>query len=167
VLHGLQQIGRQPAARDEMDQRAVEAEYHAGRRTREGRGVGGDRVEGRLHVGRRAGDDAQDLCRRRLLLQGFARLGDEPGIVHRDDRLRRKVLQQRDLIIGERADLLTVYGENAEHRVIFPQRHPNRSSCATEIDKRAALRVANPVSLAICNIGDVYAGLASGGPSKS
>ena len=45
---------------------------------------------------------------RGLLLQGLARLGDQPRVLHRDDRLRREVLQQRDLLVGERADLLAV-----------------------------------------------------------
>ena len=45
---------------------------------------------------------------RGLLLQSFARLGDQPRVLHRDDRLRREVLQQRDLLVGERPDFLAV-----------------------------------------------------------
>ena len=30
---------------------------------------------------------------------------NQPRILHRDDRLRREVLQQRDLFIGKRPDL--------------------------------------------------------------
>ena len=44
-------------------------------------------------------------CSKRL-----ARLGDEPRVLHRDDRLRGEVLQQRDLLVGERPDLLAVDG---------------------------------------------------------
>ena len=66
------------------------------------------RVEHRYEVAGRGIDDLQDLGGGGLLLQGFARLGDEPRILHRDDRLRREILQQRDLLVGERADLLAV-----------------------------------------------------------
>ena len=45
---------------------------------------------------------------RGLLLQGLARLGDEPRVLHRDHRLRREVLQQRDLLVGERPHFLAV-----------------------------------------------------------
>src|SRR5215813_4877454 len=44
-------------------------------------------VEYRREVARRAVDHLQYLCGGGLLLQGLARLGDEPGILHRDDRV--------------------------------------------------------------------------------
>ena len=46
---------------------------------------------------------------RGLLLQRLARLGDQPRVLHRDDRLRGEVLQQRDLLVGEGPDLLANY----------------------------------------------------------
>ena len=53
-------------------------------------------------------DDLQDLGGGGLLLQCLARLGDEPRILDCDDRLRGKVLQQRDLLVGKRPHLLTI-----------------------------------------------------------
>ena len=50
----------------------------------------------------------QHLGGRCLLLQRLARLGHQPRILHRDDRLRGEVLQQRDLLLGERPDLLAI-----------------------------------------------------------
>jgi hypothetical protein len=38
----------------------------------------------------------------------FTRLGQEPRVLDRDHRLRREVLQQRDLLLGERPDFLAV-----------------------------------------------------------
>jgi hypothetical protein len=52
-----------------------------------------DRVENRSEVAGRGIDDLQYLGSRRLLLQRFARLGQEPRILHCDDRLRREILQ--------------------------------------------------------------------------
>ena len=33
---------------------------------------------------------------------------DQPRVLHRDDRLRREILQQRDLLVGERPHFLAV-----------------------------------------------------------
>jgi len=51
------------------------------------------RIEYGGEVAGRTVDDLQYLGGRGLLLQGLARLGQEPRILHRDDRLRREVLQ--------------------------------------------------------------------------
>ena len=66
------------------------------------------RVEHRREIAGRGIDDLQHLGGRGLLLQCLARLGDQPRVLHRDHRLRREVLQQRDLLVGERPDLLAV-----------------------------------------------------------
>ena len=58
---------------------------------------------------------------RGLLLQRLARLGDQPRVLHRDDRLRREVLQQRDLLVGERPHLLAIDGDDAEQRLVLAQ----------------------------------------------
>jgi hypothetical protein len=42
------------------------------------------------------------------------RLGDQPRILHRDDRLRGEVFEQRDLLIRERPYLLAIEMENTE-----------------------------------------------------
>src|SRR5262249_21813080 len=49
-------------------------------------------------AGRRV-DDLQDLRRRGLLLQCLPRLGNEPRVLHCNDRLRREILEQRKLIL--------------------------------------------------------------------
>ena len=66
------------------------------------------RVEHRREVAGRGIDDPQHLGGRGLLLQRLARLGDQPRVLHRDDRLRREILQQRDLLVGERPHLLAI-----------------------------------------------------------
>ena len=74
-----------------------------------------DRVEDRLHVGRRAGDHAQDLAGRRLLLEGLGevgvlglQLGEQPRVLDGDGRLVGEGLHQGDLAVGERPDLVPV-----------------------------------------------------------
>ena len=104
--------------RDEMDQRAVIAEYHAGRSAGEDCGVSGDRVESQLQVGRRRGDDAEDFRRGSLLLQSHARLGQEPRVLHSNDGLRREILQERDLLVGEETNFLPVQHQRAEQSIV-------------------------------------------------
>src|SRR5437763_1048620 len=56
-----------------------------------------DCVEYRGKITGRSIDDLQDFGGRRLLLKSLARFRNEPGVLHSDNCLRRKVLDQRDL----------------------------------------------------------------------
>src|SRR5262245_16394612 len=60
-----------------------------------------DDVKHRLHVRRRAADDAEHLCRCRLMLQGLAQfcvalldLSEQSHVLNGDDRLRSEGFQQ-------------------------------------------------------------------------
>ena len=59
-------------------------------------------------VARRGVDDLQHLGGRGLVLQRLARLAEQARILHRDHRLGGEVLQQRDLLLRERADFSPV-----------------------------------------------------------
>ena len=58
----------------------------------------------------------------------------QPRVLHRDDRLRREVLQQRDLLVGERPDLLAVGDNGAEQRIVLAQRHEEIGAYAAKLD---------------------------------
>ena len=58
---------------------------------------------------------------RGLLLQGLARLGQEPRVLHRDHRLRGEILQQRDLLFREWPYFLPVGKNHTEERSVFSQ----------------------------------------------
>ena len=81
------------------------------------------RVEHRREIAGRGIDDLQYLGGRGLLLQCLARLGQEPRVLHRDDRLRREILEQRDLFLGERSDLSRAATIMPRKRIIPAQRH--------------------------------------------
>jgi hypothetical protein len=49
------------------------------------------RVEHGLQIERRAADDLEHVCSGGLLLQRFARLVEQPGVLDGDDSLRREV----------------------------------------------------------------------------
>ena len=82
-FHGVDAFRLQPVVGDEMHELSVEAEDVAELRPAQTRRPLGDRVEDGLDVAR-GGNDAQNLLRRRLLLQRRVPLLDEAG-----DRLRQ------------------------------------------------------------------------------
>src|SRR5438445_6161981 len=51
-----------------------------------------------LQVRRRLTDDAQDLTRRRLSIQGLRRLGEQPDVLDSDDRLVSEGLEKLDFV---------------------------------------------------------------------
>ena len=82
-------------------------------------------------------DDLQYLCGRGLLLQCLARLGHQPRVLHRDNGLRREILQQRDLLIGERPHLLAVKREVPKQPIILAQ--ANRQNLCAPSRQRTAI----------------------------
>src|SRR5262244_1889030 len=70
-----QTIVLQAATCTEVHEPGLDAHYETELSVAEAPGALGDRLEYWLHVGRRAADDAQDLARRRLLLQRLGEAG--------------------------------------------------------------------------------------------
>jgi hypothetical protein len=50
---------------------------------------------------------------------GFAGLGDEPRVLHCDDRLSREILKQSDFLIGKCPYFLAIKGYRSKQRTIF------------------------------------------------
>ena len=76
------------------------------------RGAFDDGIKDRLHVRGRAADDAEHLCRRRLMLQGLAQfcvalldLLEQPHVLDGDDGLVGKGLEKCDLFLRKGTDL--------------------------------------------------------------
>src|SRR5271155_1369873 len=70
------------------------------------RGGSGDRVEHRLNIEAGPADDLEHVAGRGLVFERFLKVvgtlpqfAKQPGILHRDDRLRREAFEQRDLFI--------------------------------------------------------------------
>ena len=110
-LHGLQPLRGELVPGNVVQELAVVAEHGAVRAPAQCDGTAHDRVEHRLHIGRRAADDAQDLGRRGLPLEGLGELAvaglqlvEEPRVLDRDDRLVGEGLEQADLLRRELAD---------------------------------------------------------------
>ena len=75
-----------------------------------------DRCKDRREIARRRVDHLQHLGGRGLLLQRLALLVDQPRVLHRDHRLRREVLQQGNLLVGEAADFLAIERDEADRQ---------------------------------------------------
>jgi hypothetical protein len=93
-----------------------------------------------------------------LLLQRLTLLGDQPRILHRDDRLSGEVLQQRDLLIVERPHFLAVNVNCPEHVAISRQRHVQRCTGPSEIDIGAPQRLATTVKIIVLQVERVDVG---------
>jgi hypothetical protein len=73
-----------------------------------------DRVEHRSEIAGRTVDDLEDLGGRGLLFQCLTGLGDQPGILDRNDRLVGKGAHQLNLPLGEWLDPLAGEVNNAD-----------------------------------------------------
>src|SRR5215467_1408499 len=65
-------------------------------------------VKHRLQVEGRAADHLEHVGSSSLLLERFAQLVQQPGVLDGDDGLVSKVLDQLDLLFGERSNFLTI-----------------------------------------------------------
>jgi hypothetical protein len=92
-------------------------------------------MEHRREIAGRGVDDLQDLGGRSLLLQCLARLGQEPRVLHRNNRLRREILQQCNLLIGEGENFLAMHDDRPEQRFVFSQRNHYPRADPARVDK--------------------------------
>src|SRR5262249_39852557 len=104
----------------------------------------------RLKVAGRGIDDLQHFSGCGLLLQRLARLGQEPRVFHRDHRLLREILEERDLLLGKWPDFSAVGHDLAEQLVLYAQWHEERSAKAAQFGCEDRKLIAS-----ICDIGDV------------
>ena len=113
---------------DHVDTVLIKKHKRAEIRLTQTQGLLQHRVEHRREVARRGIDDLQYLGSRSLLVQRLARLGQEPRILHRDDRLVGKGAHQLDLPFGERLEPVPREIDCAEHGPLAQQRHPEYGS---------------------------------------
>jgi len=68
-------------------------------------------------------------------------------ILHRNDRLGGETLQQHDLLVSERTDLLAVDGEGTENRIVLTQWHSEQGSTTAQFSESAADRITGPIGV--------------------
>src|SRR5262249_26679596 len=111
-----------------VDQLAVESKDTRDTRVTQPPGMLGDRVEHALDIRGGAGNDSEDLTRRRLLIQGLAylgvglgecvvlllELGEQPHVLDGDDGLVGKGLEECDLLVGKRKRLFSTKQDHTQ-----------------------------------------------------
>ena len=75
-----------------------------------------------LQIEGRAADDLEHVGGGGLLLQRFAQLVEQPRVLDGDDGLGGEVLDQFDLLVGERSDLLTIDGDGTDQFIVLEHR---------------------------------------------
>jgi hypothetical protein len=112
-----------------------------------------ERIEHRLQIEGRATDDLEDVGGGSLLLKGFAEvIGtlpqflEQPCVLDSDDRLVGEILDQLDLLVGERPDFLAVNDNRADQLVFLEHRHEQHGPYAGEVDQGEDARVALDVA---------------------
>ena len=83
-------------------------------------------VEHSLEIEGRTADDLEHVRSGGLLLQGFPQLIEQPRILDRDDGLPGEILDQLDLLVGERPHLLPVDGDHADQRALLEHGHDEK-----------------------------------------
>ena len=92
------------------------------------------RIEHGLQIEGRAADDLEHVGGGGLLLQRFAQLVEQPGVLDRDDGLGGEVRDQLDLLVGERTNLLTIDGDGADQLIVLEHRHIENGPIAAELN---------------------------------
>src|SRR5215831_4531621 len=87
-----------------------------------------ERVKHRLQIESRAADDLEDVGGGGLLLQRFPQLVEQPGILDGNDGLVGETLDQLDLLVGERSNLLPKNVDNTNQLALFE--HRDREHCS-------------------------------------
>ena len=111
----------------------VESQHHVIDPTNP-RGALDDGIKHRLHVRRRAADDAEHLGRCRLMLQRLAQFRvalaeflEQADVLDSDDGLIGEGLEQRDLFVRERTDFGAANRDRANGNALAQQRRSKNS----------------------------------------
>ena len=81
---------------------------------------------------------------------------DQPRVLHRDHRLGSEVLQQGDLLVGERTHFLAVDRDEAKHSLVLAAAAPTSiGAYAAEFDHRPDARIVGPVGLVRPHVEDL------------
>src|SRR5690242_5882512 len=113
-----------------------------------------------FEVESRTADDLEHFCDRRLVFErlfkvarAHAQLAQEPRILDGNDRLSGKILHQRNLLIVERAYLLSKKDERTDYFALLEHWHSQDRAIAAELGSCHRQRVAFKVRLLDRDVG--------------
>src|SRR5215469_10401028 len=82
-----------------------------------------------FQLARRAGDDAQHLRRRRLLIERLTQFVEQPRVLNRDYGLSGEVLDEINLLVSKREHLGAIDYNGAHQLVLFQHRDRKLDAC--------------------------------------
>ena len=88
------------------------------------------RLEYRLKIAGRGTDNLEHVGGGGLLLEGIAQFSEQPGVLDGDHGLRREILNQLDLLVGERTYVLMINSDRADEFVFLQHWNPQCGSCS-------------------------------------
>jgi hypothetical protein len=109
-----------------------------------------------LQFAGRTGDDAQHFGSGGLLLQGFAQLVEEAGVLDGDDGLSGEVRNQFNLLFGKWPYFLAVDADSTDELIVLEHGHGDKGAGAAEIRKRDRRRRALDVWHPCPNVVDLH-----------
>ncbi len=122
-LKRLPYLRRVVIAGCEVHHLAIESDSGSSQPITQPHGASHDRVEDRLHVGRRAADHPQDLARCRQVAIASLQLGEQAHVLDGDHRLGGEGLEERDLVGGERPRVPARDRDEAEGDILAEHRN--------------------------------------------
>ena len=121
LLHLVETRLAQPVSGDQLDNAVVVAIHAPHAAPAQPHRAFDDHVEYRLHVGRRTGDDLEDVGRGRLPVEGLFGLVEQPRILDGDDGLIGKALLKRKLFGREGKQPVTVDNQRTDRGTFASQ----------------------------------------------
>src|SRR5262249_28952351 len=111
--------------------------------------------EHRLKIESRTANHLEHVGGGGLLLERFAQFVEQPRVLDSDHRLRREILQQLDLLLGEGLNLLGIDTDSADQLILLEHWDGEQGSIAGKLGTSDHTRIALDVGLHRPNIRDV------------
>src|SRR5262245_29927599 len=111
-------------------------------------------IENGVEVKSGSADDLEHVGGGGLLLECFTQFVEQPGVLDGDDGLSGEVLDQLDLLVGERMNLLVVDGDDTDQRVFLEHRNRKYCAIAAKISPSHYKRIPLAIGWGLCDIVD-------------
>jgi hypothetical protein len=135
---------------DELSIAAIDGAEHA---LTELSGVFDDRFEHWLRIEGRAADDVKHFRSGGLLLERFAQLVEQAGVLDGDHGLGGEICHQLNLLVREGANFLTKDDDGSNQVIVLKHRHSDVGSNATKLDGVDDRWIALGIRSCRCNVG--------------
>src|SRR5262249_25313137 len=152
IFHEANQLRRMPEASDQSISIPLLAGYRSHVCVAQTNRRFDQCIQNRLQIEGRAANDFKHISSSGLLLQGLPQFVEQAGVLDRNDRLGGKILNQLDLLIGERAYLLTVDGDYADEVVLLEHGYLQNRPRTRDVNQRDGSLSASEISLICLNV---------------